>query len=148
MTDGMLQLQLLVPSLRTDATVTATMSKADGLTMEIRSDVKLPEISSIQAVTFKYGNFAQEQWQWSSKNGHVRHSLKHCLFTVTGEEQAEVQLMSNMNAETKVPVHYTKVVQAWLRKTAEDVMDQRVIETDMKLRHILNKGIEVKRILY
>lgn len=62
MTDGMLQLQLLVPSLRTDATVTATMSKADGLTMEIRSDVKLPEISSIQAVTFKYGNFAQEEW--------------------------------------------------------------------------------------
>uniref|UniRef100_A0AAX7U3W8 Vitellogenin domain-containing protein n=1 Tax=Astatotilapia calliptera TaxID=8154 RepID=A0AAX7U3W8_ASTCA len=113
MTDGMLQLQLLVPSLRTDATVTATMSKADGLTMEIRSDVKLPEISSIQAVTFKYGNFAQEEWQWSSKN---------------------------------VPVHYTKVVQAWLRKTAEDVMDQRVIETDMKLRHILNKGIEASNI--
>uniref|UniRef100_A0AAX7VP99 Vitellogenin domain-containing protein n=1 Tax=Astatotilapia calliptera TaxID=8154 RepID=A0AAX7VP99_ASTCA len=111
MTDGMLQLQLLVPSLRTDATVTATMSKADGLTMEIRSDVKLPEISSIQAVTFKYGNFAQEEWQWSSKNGHVRHSLKHCLFT-----------------------------------TAEDVMDQRVIETDMKLRHILNKGIEASNI--
>uniref|UniRef100_A0A8C4GUU3 Vitellogenin domain-containing protein n=1 Tax=Dicentrarchus labrax TaxID=13489 RepID=A0A8C4GUU3_DICLA len=55
MTDGMLQVQLLVPSLKTDATVTATMSKVDGLTMEIKSDVKLPETSSIQAVTFKYG---------------------------------------------------------------------------------------------
>lgn len=76
------------------------------------------------------------------------HSSKHCLFAVTGEEQAEVQLTSNMNAETKVPVHYTKVLEAWLRKTAEDVMDQRVVKTDMKLRHILNKGLEVKIILF
>lgn len=55
MTDGMMQVQLLVPSLQTDAAITATMNNADGLTMEIKSDVKLPETSSIQAVTFKYG---------------------------------------------------------------------------------------------
>lgn len=55
MTDGMLQVQMLVPSFKTDATVTATMSKADGLTMEIKSDVKLSETSSAQTVTFKYG---------------------------------------------------------------------------------------------
>lgn len=55
MTDGMLQVQLVVPSLRTDAAITATMSKTDRLTMEIKSDVKLPETSSVQAVTFKYG---------------------------------------------------------------------------------------------
>uniref|UniRef100_A0A3Q1IQG0 Vitellogenin domain-containing protein n=1 Tax=Anabas testudineus TaxID=64144 RepID=A0A3Q1IQG0_ANATE len=55
MTDSMLQVQLLVPSLQTDAAITATMSKADGLTIELKSDVKLPETSSIQAVTFKYG---------------------------------------------------------------------------------------------
>ena len=56
MTDGMMEIQLLVPSLRTDATITATaMNNAEGLTMEIKSDVKLPETSSIQAVTFKYG---------------------------------------------------------------------------------------------
>ncbi|XP_028253196.1 apolipoprotein B-100-like [Parambassis ranga] len=117
MAEGMLQVQLLVPSLRTDATVTATMSKADGQTIEIRSDVKLPEISSIQAVTFKYG-----------------------------EEQAEVQLMSNMNADTKVPLHYAEALQAWLMQFVQDVMDQRVVKTDMKLRHILNKGIEAGNI--
>lgn len=55
MTESMLQVQLLVPSLKTDAAITATMSKADGLTMEIKSDVKLPDTSSIQAVIFKYG---------------------------------------------------------------------------------------------
>lgn len=55
MTDGMLQLQMLVPKLKTVATLTVTMSKTDGLTLEIKSDVKLPESSSVQAVTFKSG---------------------------------------------------------------------------------------------
>nr|XP_046228823.1 apolipoprotein B-100-like [Scatophagus argus] len=113
MTDGMLQVQLLVPSLKTDASLTATMNKAEGLTMEIKSDVKLPETSSIQAVTFKYG-----------------------------EDQAEVQLMSNMNASTKILVPYTEALQAWLRQFVEDAMDQQVVKTDMKLRHIFNKAAE------
>lgn len=55
MTDAMLQLQMLVPTLKTDASLTATVSKTDGLTLEIKSDVKLPESSSVQAVTFKSG---------------------------------------------------------------------------------------------
>ncbi|XP_039980964.1 apolipoprotein B-100-like [Xiphias gladius] len=117
MSDGMLQVQLLVPSLKTDAAITATMSKTDGLTMEIKSDVKLPETSSIQAVTFKYG-----------------------------EDQAEVQLISNMNADTKILVPYTEALQAWLRQFVEDVMDQHVIKTDMKMRHIFNKAVEANNI--
>ncbi|XP_070781811.1 apolipoprotein B-100-like [Enoplosus armatus] len=117
MTDGMLQVQLLVPSLNTDATITATMSKANGLAMEIKSDVKLPETSSIQAVTFKYG-----------------------------EDQAEVQLMSNMNADTKILVPYTEALQAWLRQFVEDVMDQQVVKTDMKMRHVFNKAVEASNI--
>lgn len=55
MTNSMLQLQMLAPKLKTDATLTATMSKTDGLTLEIKSDVKLPESSSVQTVTFKSG---------------------------------------------------------------------------------------------
>ncbi|XP_040920076.1 apolipoprotein B-100-like [Toxotes jaculatrix] len=117
MTDGMLQVQLLVPSLKTDAAITATMSNTDGLTMEIKSDVKLPETSSIQAVIFKYGG-----------------------------DQAEVQLMSNMNANTKILVPYTEALQAWLRQSVDHVMDQRVVKTDMKLRHIFNKAAEASNI--
>ncbi|XP_029281256.1 apolipoprotein B-100-like [Cottoperca gobio] len=117
MTDGMLQVQLLVPSLKTDAAITATMSKADVLTMEIKSEVKLPETSSIQAITFKYG-----------------------------ENQAEVQLMSNMNADTKILVPYTKAIQAWLAQLVEDVMDQQVVKTDMKLSHVFNKAVEASDI--
>lgn len=52
--------------------------------------------------------------------------------------------MSNMNADTKIPVGYTKAAQALLGQLANDVMDKQVVNTDMKVRHILSKGIEVK----
>ena len=55
MTDGMLQVQLVVPSLQTDAAITATLRNVEGLTLEIKSDVKLPETSSVQGIIFKYG---------------------------------------------------------------------------------------------
>lgn len=54
--------------------------------------------------------------------------------------------MSNMNADTKILVPYTEALQAWLRQFVEDVMDQQVVKTDMKLRHVFNKAVEVKRI--
>ncbi|KAG7239697.1 hypothetical protein INR49_028633 [Caranx melampygus] len=117
MTDGMLQVQLLVPSLKTDAAITAKMSQTNGLTMEIKSDVKLPETSSVQAVIFKYG-----------------------------EEQAEVQLTSNVNADTKMLVPYTEAFQVWLSQFVADAMEQRVVKTDMKLRHIINKALEASNI--
>ena len=54
--------------------------------------------------------------------------------------------MSNMNGDTKIPMEYTEALQAWIRQLAEDVMNQQ-IKTDMKLSHILNKGIEVNNII-
>ncbi|CAJ1077019.1 apolipoprotein B-100-like [Xyrichtys novacula] len=117
MTDGMLQVQLLVPSLKTDASVTTTMSSADGLTMEIKSDVKLSESSSIQAVIIKYG-----------------------------DDKAEVQLLSNVNADTRIIVPYTEALKLWLMQFVDDVMDQQVVKTDMKLRHILNKAVKASNI--
>lgn len=60
MTDGMLQVQLLVPSLKTDAAITATLSHPGVFTVEIKSDVKVAETSSVQAVTIKYGMSVKE----------------------------------------------------------------------------------------
>lgn len=68
------------------------------------------------------------------------------MVCISGEDQAEVQLTSNMNADTKILVPYTEAVQAWLRQLAEDVMDQQVVKTDMKVRHVINKAVEVKRV--
>ncbi|XP_062324139.1 apolipoprotein B-100-like isoform X1 [Osmerus eperlanus] len=113
MTDGMLQVQLVVPSLQTDAAVTATLRNVEGLTLEIKSDVKLPETSSVQGVIFKYG-----------------------------EDQVQVQLMSDMNSEIHKLLPYTEDVQNWLILLSEDIMDHKVAKTDMKLRHIYTKALE------
>ena len=66
------------------------------------------------------------------------------MLCISGEELAEVQLKSKMSADTKTMVPYTDALQAWLRQVVEDVMDQQIVKTDMKLRHIFNKGLEVK----
>ena len=54
-TDAMLQMQLIVPSMKTDASITATLKNSEDLVLEIKSDVKLPATNSVQAVVFKYG---------------------------------------------------------------------------------------------
>ncbi|XP_020795614.2 LOW QUALITY PROTEIN: apolipoprotein B-100-like [Boleophthalmus pectinirostris] len=117
MTEGLAQVQLVVPSLSTDASLTATMRRTSGLILELSTDIKLPETTSTQSITFNYG-----------------------------EEQANVKLMSRVNAETKVLVDYSKAARDWLQLFVSDVMDQRVVNTDMKLRHIISKGLEAGNI--
>lgn len=54
----MLQVQLLIPNLQTNAKVTANLKHAEGCTLELESDLRLPKTtSSIQKVILKYGTF-------------------------------------------------------------------------------------------
>ncbi|KAK7132946.1 hypothetical protein R3I94_014989 [Phoxinus phoxinus] len=53
--DAMLQVQLLVPHFQTDAKVTAKLQNSEVLTLELESDLRLPEMTaSIQKVILKY----------------------------------------------------------------------------------------------
>ncbi|XP_043076199.1 apolipoprotein Bb, tandem duplicate 1 [Puntigrus tetrazona] len=53
--DAMLQVQLLIPHFQTDAKVTAQLKHAEGLTVELESDLRLPEKTfSLQKVILKY----------------------------------------------------------------------------------------------
>lgn len=67
-------------------------------------------------------------------------------FCLSGEKETEAYLTSNVKADTKIPVQYAEALQSWLSRLAEDILEKKVVKTDMKLRHIVNKGIEVKRI--
>ena len=51
----MLQVQLAVPSLKADATVTAALKRAEDLTLEIQNIINIPETSSLQKVIVRYG---------------------------------------------------------------------------------------------
>lgn len=57
MKDATVDLQLLVPVLMADAKVSAHLHRAEGLTLEFETDVKLPETSSAQKITLKYGKW-------------------------------------------------------------------------------------------
>lgn len=58
MKDAMLQVQLLVPSLQTDATVTANLKRDEELELMLHSDIKLPMTTSEQTISLKYGTNA------------------------------------------------------------------------------------------
>lgn len=69
--------------------------------------------------------------------------MKCQILCMSGEDKAEVQLKSNMNADTKKLVPYTEALMIWLGTFAEDIMNHRVVKTDMKLGHIISKALEV-----
>lgn len=55
MKEGMLQVQLLVPSISTDATITANMKHDDELELDLESEVKVMDATSEQKISMKYG---------------------------------------------------------------------------------------------
>lgn len=56
MKDAMLQVQMIIPSLKVDTSITATLKKGEGVIMDVETAINIPETSSLQRVTLKYGN--------------------------------------------------------------------------------------------
>ncbi|XP_061890747.1 apolipoprotein Bb, tandem duplicate 1 [Entelurus aequoreus] len=54
MKKGMLQMQLLIPALQVDASVTANMKRDGEMELELKSDIKVMEAASKQELTMKY----------------------------------------------------------------------------------------------
>uniref|UniRef100_A0A8C4GXR4 Vitellogenin domain-containing protein n=1 Tax=Dicentrarchus labrax TaxID=13489 RepID=A0A8C4GXR4_DICLA len=54
MKEGMLQVQLLVPSINADATVTANMKRDEELELELKSEIKVMSATSEQKIAMKY----------------------------------------------------------------------------------------------
>ncbi|XP_041814966.1 apolipoprotein Bb, tandem duplicate 1 [Chelmon rostratus] len=54
MKEGMVQVQLLVPSINADATVTANLKRDEELELELKSDIKVMAATSMQKIAMKY----------------------------------------------------------------------------------------------
>ncbi|XP_028254055.1 apolipoprotein B-100-like [Parambassis ranga] len=54
MKEGMLQVQLLVPAISADATVTANMKREEKLELELKSEIKVMDATSEQTIGMKY----------------------------------------------------------------------------------------------
>ena len=55
MKEGVLKVQLIIPSIKADATFTANMKRDVEMECELKSDIKFLESTSEQTLSLKYG---------------------------------------------------------------------------------------------
>ncbi|KAL7872224.1 hypothetical protein SRHO_G00072070 [Serrasalmus rhombeus] len=115
--DGLLQAQVIVPSLKTEAALTATIRRTEDLTLELKSNITVLETSSIQSIVFKYA-----------------------------DDEVEVQLKSDMDSKIQNFMLNTQHLQSTLQWHFQEIMHQRIAQTDINLHHIYSKSIEASRI--
>ncbi|XP_073708815.1 apolipoprotein B-100-like [Garra rufa] len=110
MKDGLLETQLIVPSLNTEVTLTATMNCAEDLTLELKSNVKLPETNSVQKIALQYA-----------------------------KDEMKIEMKSNIDSEIQKLMPNAAPLQSHLYQAFDDMMEHKVVKTDMTLRHIYAK---------
>ncbi|KAI4895608.1 hypothetical protein NFI96_017030, partial [Prochilodus magdalenae] len=105
--EASLQGELVIPSLQTDVKMAANLKQAEDLILELESDIRIPEATSVQKVILKYGT-----------------------------ERIEAEVRSDVSAETKsiVPVISGQI---------NDLLDQQIGQTEMKIRDVLTSAAEV-----
>uniref|UniRef100_A0A8C7PEG6 Vitellogenin domain-containing protein n=1 Tax=Oncorhynchus mykiss TaxID=8022 RepID=A0A8C7PEG6_ONCMY len=122
MKDAMLQVQLLVPSIRADATVTANVKRGEELELELESDIKLPETTSVQKITLKYDDKKIVAEVKSDMNSEIQNILPHAeAFQKMVSDVLDQQVGQT---DMKVRHIFTKSVEAtnnYLEKYAADI---------------------------
>uniref|UniRef100_A0A673FXV2 Apolipoprotein B-100-like n=1 Tax=Sinocyclocheilus rhinocerous TaxID=307959 RepID=A0A673FXV2_9TELE len=110
MKDGLLETQLIMPSLNTEATLTATMNCDEYLTLELKSNIKLPETNSVQKITLQYS-----------------------------KDEMKIEMKSDIDSEIQKLMPNAAPLQSHLYQVFDNIMDNKVVKTDMKLHHIYAK---------
>ncbi|XP_067273062.1 apolipoprotein B-100-like [Pseudorasbora parva] len=110
MKDGLLEAQLIVPSLSTEGTLTATLNCVEDLTLELKNKIKLPETNSVQTIIFQYA-----------------------------KDEMRMKIKSDIESEIQKLIPNTALLQSRLDQVFDDIMEHKVVKTDMKLRHIYVK---------
>ncbi|KAG7265390.1 hypothetical protein CRUP_011096, partial [Coryphaenoides rupestris] len=117
MKSALLEIQMAVPSLKADASLTMTLKDENALIMGVEAAFNLPETTSVQKVTLKYD-----------------------------DNKFEVEINSDTHSEIQKLIPNVENYHRQLQQLIDGLLDQRVAKTDMKLRHIVTKGIEAGNI--
>nr|XP_013999411.1 unnamed protein product [Salmo salar] len=122
MKDAMLQVQLLVPSIKADATVTANVKRGEELELELESDIKLPETTSVQKITLKYDDEKIVAEVKSDMNSEIQNILPHA----EAIQKTVSDVLDQQVGQTDMKVRHilTKSVEAtnnYLEKYAADI---------------------------
>ncbi|KAL2098724.1 hypothetical protein ACEWY4_005204 [Coilia grayii] len=111
--DALVQVELDIPSLLSKATTTASLKKDNGFTLQLETKADIPKTSSVQAAIIRYD-----------------------------ENKVEVELKSDLNSDFDKLFPNMEGIRNSLQTAIDDMLDQKVPKTDMKLRHIVSKGFE------
>uniref|UniRef100_A0A8B9KDJ3 Apolipoprotein Ba n=1 Tax=Astyanax mexicanus TaxID=7994 RepID=A0A8B9KDJ3_ASTMX len=117
MDDVELELEMAAPALQMDASTTASLKNTNGLVLEMDTRLNCPDTFSKQEVVFRYD-----------------------------EKKVELEMKSDMNSELAKLLPDMDEYSRQLQTYVDDILDQKVAKTDMKLRHIVMKGIEAGNI--
>ncbi|MGH0136677.1 UNVERIFIED_CONTAM: hypothetical protein FKN15_037528 [Acipenser sinensis] len=117
MKEGQISVQLTIPRINVDGKTIATVNVDNGLTVQLDATANIPESSSTQRVIFRYDN-----------------------------NKAELEMKSDIHADLKKLLPDFSHYQNSIQKYTDDILDQKVAKTDMKLRHIVSKSIEAGNI--
>ncbi|XP_075304075.1 apolipoprotein B-100 [Odontesthes bonariensis] len=118
MKEAMLQLQMDIPSLKTDASITAVLKKDENVLLDLETIVHVAsETSYLQKASLRYD-----------------------------EDKVEVELKTDLNSEIQKIIPNAEEHRRQLQQLIDSILDQQVAKTDMKLRHIVTKGIEAGNI--
>lgn len=117
MKDAFVQIEMDIPSLHSKATTTASLKKDSGLILQLESNIDIPKMSSLQTAIIRYD-----------------------------ENKVEAELKSDLNSDFDKLFPNMENMRNNLQSAIDDMLDQKVPKTDMKLRHIVSKGFEAVNI--
>lgn len=142
----MLHLQMVIPSLKTDASFTSTLKMDDSILMDLETAFHLPETSYQHKASLKYGNCqppTSSTWTWIKNVDQFVYLWMHFDFVLSDDDKLELEVKSDLNSDIQNLIPNIEDHHRQLQQFIDHILDQRVAMTDMKYRHIVSKGIKV-----
>ncbi|XP_067273720.1 apolipoprotein B-100-like [Pseudorasbora parva] len=122
MKDAMVQVQLLVPHFQTDAKVTAQLKNSEVLTVELESDLRLPEMTaSFQKVILKYDGEKIEAEVTSDVSTEIHNTIPIDAIKATVNNLLDQQTGSSGMKIRDVLTQTVEASNAYLEQFAADI---------------------------
>uniref|UniRef100_A0A3B5M0X4 Vitellogenin domain-containing protein n=1 Tax=Xiphophorus couchianus TaxID=32473 RepID=A0A3B5M0X4_9TELE len=139
--------ELLIPDCDVEATVSLAVTRTDGDGRKTRGFSI--DVTNRNVTQFSLAGRARSVPENSGGNQcsavHVDYSL---VFPSSDEDKVQLELKTDLTAEIKKMIPHVEDRHMQLQKLVDDMLEQKVAKTDMKLRHIVTKGIEVQMFIH
>ncbi|KPP70386.1 apolipoprotein B-100-like, partial [Scleropages formosus] len=119
MRDSLLQVQLNIPAIETEAALTVTMNNTNDLTLELESSLNISEITSLQKVILRYDGTRAEVELKSDLSSEVQkqfEDFQNIIDRLMDQAVAKTGLKSQIFSVKSI-----EAISIWLRKVTSDL---------------------------